>query len=545
MAFEVAVKVKVGVVFGVVFGVGVVFEVEIEVEIELEGRRWPWHPLRHGATTTGDHGGRSFSMKTNPWRLALPAVAAVLAGVLASCGHPPPANMNPAPEAGQPDSGKDAGPPFKGRPGDLGANNPIIDHSGAGGGWRGKIQHGLVGSSWDPTTCTGSVPVAKGVSGAEWGEEVYGTTDRSPHGVHTSWRFATDSSISVIWETDKATLATTLAYGTAPDKLDQFVQGVTFINPDDLYGSVLYPLRAHEAHVCGLSPDTTYYFAVGGDGWYGNVYSVRTGPAVGNSSSFRFAVVGDSNAFYWLFQRVATKMATYAPDWLLFTGDLVNSGFSQWEWEQWFAAADPLVAHVPTMTVHGNHEDMATGYFALFAMPGNEEYYSFDYGNAHVVVLNDSPPPDEPITGKQAAFLDADLAAAQGRPNPPKWYITSHHRPMFSSDNGEGSNLSVRAAWQPIYEKRHTDVDFNGHNHHFEMTAPVLGDAVATTGGIRYVTSAGGGALFDAPTPVNNPWSIAYYAGLSFAIVDVDDSALTVTGYRTDGTVIHTFTTTK
>ena len=43
------------------------------------------------------------------------------------------------------------------------------------------------------------------------------------------------------------------------------------------------------------------------------------------------------------------------------------------------------------MTVHGNHEDMATGYFALFALPGIEEIYSFDWGDVHFVVLNDSP----------------------------------------------------------------------------------------------------------------------------------------------------------
>ena len=43
------------------------------------------------------------------------------------------------------------------------------------------------------------------------------------------------------------------------------------------------------------------------------------------------------------------------------------------------------------MTAHGNHEAMAIDYFALFALPGDEEIYSFDYGNVHFVVLNDSP----------------------------------------------------------------------------------------------------------------------------------------------------------
>ncbi len=465
--------------------------------------------------------------------------ALALAPLVAACGQAPP----PAERADT--STRDAGPPFVGRPGDLGANNPIIDHGGPNGGIRGTIQKGALTDDWQPATCDGTVPIATGVTGAAWGEDTYGTIDKSPHAVHTSWRFPTDSSLAAIWETDTGTRATFLAYGTVPTRLDHFVQGVTFTNPDVQDGTPPYPVLVHEAHVCGLAADQTYYFAVGGDGWYGNVYSVRTGPPTGSTSSFRFAVVGDSNAFYWLFQQVATKIATYAPDWMLFTGDMVNSGFSQFEWDEWFTAAGSLIAHVPTMTVHGNHEDMATGYFALFALPGIEQYYSFDYGNVHFVVLNDSPPPGEELTGPQARFLDADLTAAQARSIPPKWYITSHHRPMFASDPCGGSNLTVRSAWQPIYEKHHTDVDFNGHDHHFEMTTPILGDASVTSGGIRYVTSAGGGALFDPPTPVANPWSIAYYSGLSFAIVDVDDATMKITGYRTDGTEIHSIALAK
>jgi hypothetical protein len=469
-------------------------------------------------------------------RQSLPLAAAL---ILAACGHAPPAADKP--DAASP---ADTGPPYVGSPGDLGANNPIIDHGGPNGGLQGQLQHGAVGDDWQPATCPGTVPIATGVTGATWGEDTYGP-DRSPHAVHTSWRFATDSSLAAIWETDRGTRATFLAYGTSPTRLDHFVQGVDFVNPDVDYGTLAYPILVHEAHVCGLTPDQTYYFAVGGDGWYGNVYSVRTGPSIGSRSSYRVAVVGDSNAFYWLFQQVATQIATHTPDWMLFTGDLVNSGFSQKEWEQWFAAAGPLVAHVPTMTVHGNHEDMATGYFALFALPGNEQYYSFDYGDTHFVVLNDSPPPGEDLTGAQATFLDSDLTAAQARPTPPRWHVTSHHRPMFASDSCGGSNLTVRAAWQPIYEKHHTDVDFNGHDHHFEMTTPILGDSVVTTGGVRYVTSAGGGALFDPPTPVSNPWSIVYYSGLSYAIVDVDDGSMVITGYRTDGTTIDSITLTK
>jgi hypothetical protein len=427
---------------------------------------------------------------------------------------------------------------FAGRSGDLGANSPVIDHSGPGGGYVTPVQQGAVGTTWQPGGCTGTVPIATGITGAEWGGDAYGAIDRSPHAVHTSWSTDTSSSLAAIWETDQGTTATVVAYGDSPTKLDHFAQGVTFINPPQPLDILAYPLRAHEVHVCGLLPSHTYYFAVGGDGWFGNVYSAKTAPAVGATTSFRFVVAGDSNNIaYPFWAQLVAKLPSYSPDWMLFTGDLVHVGTSQEEWEQWFAASGPFIATVPTMTVHGNHEDMATAYFALFAMPGQEDVYSFDYGNVHFVVLNDSPPSDDELTGFEATFLDQDLTAAEARPVPPTWIVTSHHRPMFDSDPDEGSNLTVRAAWHAIMQNHHVDVDFNGHAHHYESTTPIGADGgVVDAGGTRFVTSGGAGAIYDSPDATPNPWTIVYYAGLSFGIVDVDGSTLTLQGYRVDGT---------
>jgi len=432
--------------------------------------------------------------------------------------------------------------PFTGRPGDLGASSSVIDHSGANSGFVGTLQSGAVGDDWQPAGCSGTVPVATGVTGAAWGSEVYGTTDKSPHAVHTSFRFDTSSSFAVIWETDAATQATWVAYGDSADKLDHFVQGVSFTNPPSAEDRLAYPLLAHEAHVCGLVPSHTYYYAVGGDGWWGSVYSVTTAPAVGATDPFRFIVMGDSNAFYDLYAPLQVSAGSYAPMFTLFTGDLVNSGWMQEEWESWFTAGGSLLATIPTMTAHGNHEDMAVGYFALFALPGVEEIYSFDWGDTHFVVLNDSPAPGEDLSQRQAQFLDADLTAAQARAVPPTWIVTSHHRPMFSSDPQEGSNLTVRDDWQPILEAHHVDVDFNGHSHHYESTLPILGTdgGIVDAGGIRYVTSGAAGAAFDAPTPTPNAWSNVYYAGLALAVIDVTPHTLSIQGRRVDGTAIET-----
>ena len=347
--------------------------------------------------------------------LPLVGVALVASGITGgvACGH----------SSGGASTGDDAGP-FTGRAGDLGVGGAVIDHGGPNGGVVGTVQSGALGDTWQPAGCPGTVPVATGVSGAQWGAEAYGTTDKSPHAVHTSFRFDTSTTFAVVWETDADTQATWVAYGDSPQKLDHFVQGVDFVNPPSPLDQLDYPMLVHETHVCGLEPQHTYYYAVGGDGWWGNVESVTTAPAQGSSEDFRFLVMGDSNAFYDLYASLQVAAGTYAPQFTLFTGDLIHEGSMAEEWESWFTAGGNLLATIPTMTVHGNHEAMATGYFALWALPGIEEIYSFDWGSVHFVVLNDTPTAgDSDLTTRQAQFLDADLTAAEARPVPPTWIV--------------------------------------------------------------------------------------------------------------------------
>jgi hypothetical protein len=153
------------------------------------------------------------------------------------------------------------------------------------------------------------------------------------------------------------------------------------------------------------------------------------------------------------------------------------------------------------------------------------------------VVLNDSPPDSDELTGSEATFLDEELTAAESRPVPPSWILTSHHRPMYNSDPQQGSDLTVRGASQAIMAQHHVDGDFNGHAHIYESTLPIgLDGGIVDGAGTRFFTAGGAGAVFDSADAEANPWSVVYFAGLSFAVVDVSGSSLTLQGYRVDGT---------
>lgn len=433
------------------------------------------------------------------------------------------------------DAGSDA---LVGRDGDLGGASAVIDHGGANGGVVGGVQTGaLAGSTWTPAGC-GEVALAVGVKEAAWSSEAYDADDPAPRDVHASFRFDTATSLSFVWNTAPGTRASWVAFGKSPDKLDHFVEGVSFTF-DTLAGdNTALPVRVHEAHACGLDPHTTYYYAVGGDGYFGKVYAAVTAPAIDPAAKFRFGVIGDSNNIvYPEFSTIASKMKTVAPDFIAFTGDLVHDGARQSQWDAWFAAAGDLFASSPIMPAHGNHEAMATGYFAQFALPGNEEYYSFDYAQVHFVVLNDSPT-DAAEFATQAAFLDADLTAAKARATPPVFIVAMHHRPAYSSAN---STSNDQTWFCPLYDKHHVDLVLNGHEHSYESTKPVKAgvEAASQAEGTVYVVTGGAGALLNYranQTPL--AFSRKYVEAFHYLTVEVDGKKLTVSSFDEDGAAV-------
>src|SRR4030095_11049701 len=97
-------------------------------------------------------------------------------------------------------------------------------------------------------------------------------------------------------------------------------------------------------------------------------------------------------------------------DFVLFTGDAVALGFVQSDLDDWFAAVADVLPSLPLAFVLGNHVVTARRYFEQFAAPGNEQWFDFDYGSIHFVVLHDTAFEDSsivPVTERD--FLASSL----------------------------------------------------------------------------------------------------------------------------------------
>jgi hypothetical protein len=250
---------------------------------------------------------------------------------------------------------------------------------------------------------------------------------------------------------------------------------------------------------------------------------------------------------------VAAELDRHRFDLGLRTGDLVISGGicegSDSSWNQYvqdyFYVYRESAGDVPFYTSMGNHE-LAEGdcgyqaYTDVFFLPENapagdqEEYYSFDWGNAHFVALdtNQSYSP----SSAQYAWLIDDL---QGNSQP--WTFVFFHFPAFSSSR-HGSSSGVQDYLVPVFEAYGVDIVFNGHDHNYERTCPILNNACATLqdGGVVYYVTGGGGARLYTPA---GDWFTAYSDSLyHFVQVEVDDCRARADAIGIDGAVFDSYT---
>ncbi|MEO7113708.1 MAG: metallophosphoesterase family protein [Polyangiaceae bacterium] len=325
------------------------------------------------------------------------------------------------------------------------------------------------------------------------------------------------TSAAFTWEATGVTHATKVKYGTDPNNLSNVQAGYSWTTP----GGIGAPVNMHEAHVCGLTPGTTYYYQVGGPASGGDSYSATqsftTAPA---SGAITVGVSGDSRDSSTVFQLVQERMRDAAVAFQIMSGDLIPIGTEGSLYQQFLDSAwkDPAdstkfltLGQQIFLMVPGNHENDSSQYFGNFALPGldqnAERFGSINIGNAHIVLLDDetiAADPTNPIAAAETAWLEQDLTAADAdRTNHP-FEIVVHHRGELSTSvhATDADVVQMRKTLMPIWDKHHVDLVLNGHDHNYERSKAVTGPATApvlAANGTTYVVCAGAGATAYAP----------------------------------------------
>lgn len=363
-------------------------------------------------------------------------------------------------------------------------------------------------------------------------EEVYGD-DPTPYQVRIGWPGSdTSRSISFLWRTDLDTLASVVEWGPNGE-LTNRSEGKSFT----FGGSNADQARIHELKLCGeLEPGTTYSYRVGGDGHWSDTFTFTTPPEPGSFDTFTVAITGDSRGAYAEWALMLDAIDSYDPDLILFSGDMVEFGTDQTEWNEWFAAGEGVLESTVLVPAHGNHEFLAINYFAQFSLPNNESWFSIDYGTMTVASLNDSFVPIDVLEYDEVAFLDEVFGQSEA-----DWKFVMHHRPMYSTCTRHGSETTLRQFWEPPFERHNVDFVLAGHNHIYERSQPIRNGDVAEPGeGTMYLVTGGAGA------PLYPNYGSEWFSDVAtpekhFAIAEFDPDGVQYTVRDLAGVVLDEF----
>ena len=267
----------------------------------------------------------------------------------------------------------------------------------------------------------------------------------------------------------------------------------------------------HEARLTGLAASTAYdydIFVNGVDPVSGTDRFVTAPPR--GTGTVRFIAFGDSGVGSTAQQQLAGIMAGDEFDLALHGGDVVygfadtSGNASHQTMDAWFFSIYAAwLRSRPVFPSLGNHDSNSANsngrpYLDMFVLPTNgastsfpdhaERYYSFDYGPVHFVAL-DTELAFQNTTrrAEELAWLERDLSATTQW-----WKIVYFHRSPFSAGGEHGSDLTVRNAFAPIFERYGVQLVISAHEHTYERTKPWR---VGTAGSaVTYVVAGGGGA---------------------------------------------------
>jgi hypothetical protein len=365
----------------------------------------------------------------------------------------------------------------------------------------------------------------------------------TPFNIHLTWdnQDGADTTVVVAWATADSG-STAVQYGFTDSYGLEALGASCYSRACDEY--------INEVRLSDLNPDTVYHYRCGSPSNWSADFTFRTGLPKGSTESFTFIAYGDSRTNLSQAQTVADAAWANDPDFVLHAGDFVATGEYQSDWNQWFAAVDDLVGNRIHMGTIGNHDLRIGGaglrnYKDQFALPHNEEYYSFDYGNAHFVcVYLPEDASQIPDTSAQYQWLVNDLAAADADPDITWKFAWWHVPPYAASSSHWAHNTTVIGQIFPLFEQYHVQVVFQGHCHDYERTYMLKQDQVEQygplfadpQGGVISVITGGAGAPL---TTSGSEWWTAYSEGCyHFCRVTVDDNWLTLDAVYDDGTAV-------
>ncbi len=321
----------------------------------------------------------------------------------------------------------------------------------------------------------------------------------------------------------------------------------------------------HTVTISGLEEGTEYEYRVFGE-YYTSDGQHHSSNALtddeGNAKIFKFKTAKASGDFEFLavadpqgmiqamydetkgaFDTINASPLTNGYDFIVTAGDMVDAGKNFYQWQYSLNTMVDTYANTSLFWAAGNHEGdtFAFDKFFNYTSPESVEhnaygealqnYYSFNYGDGHFIVLDTNDATNKGLGKKQYDWLVSDLAGTDK-----EFIFVIMHKSLYST--GAHANdpevIGMRDQLVPLFDEYAVDMVFGGHDHVYAETKP-MGDSKTV-----YVTLGTIGTKFYEYTNENEDVADALDYDKSYThtlteqtlgYVKVVDGVLTYNGY--------------
>lgn len=318
------------------------------------------------------------------------------------------------------------------------------------------------------------------------------------------------TSRTFMWQSDYAEENPVVEYRQAGDD-DSLMQ---LPASSDAFSDDGVTTYIHTAAVSNLKPGTAYEYRVGAGDKRSDWQSFHTA----QGHDFKALIFPDSQSSDY-----SVWAATAQPAWqrnqdaqfFINMGDLVDNGQDHYQWNAWFDVVGDMIARIPVVPLLGNHETydkdwkvrMPEAYLHLFALPRidrekyQNQFYSFDYGDVHFVVLNTQSQEladfEPSLDEDEVAWFKEDMAKTTK-----KWKIVLMHKDPLQygfanrpEPREEGFSPEGRL-WMPLFDQYGVDAVLSAHLHTYRDRGHIRNFQRDESGPLYLITGVAGNVQY-------------------------------------------------
>ncbi|MBQ8783936.1 MAG: metallophosphoesterase [Clostridia bacterium] len=296
-----------------------------------------------------------------------------------------------------------------------------------------------------------------------------------------------------------------------------------------------FNMYRHTVTLTDLKPGTKYVYRVGNTerGWWSEVGTVETADGSDEVTFFHMCDPQSQNLKQYTrgWANTVEQAFNLYPDakFIVNTGDLVDHGMNVNQWQWLFDTASDDLMSTYLMPVSGNHEEMddysLAGNFILPNAPEQDTttgvYYSYDYNNVHVSVLNTNEiDSTNGLESEQVEWLKQDIANSDA-----DWNIVALHKAIYSNGShyDDGEIITTREQLSKLMPELGIDLVLQGHDHVYMRTHSIDSNEVVSE---EKVNLKHNGEVYEAyVNPTGTSYAISGCSGVK--VYNVKDVSLT------------------